>query len=87
MAIDADVRCPHCKAELDVTDHYESGELPCPQCRRRVLVEVEYIATFEVSCIEEDHRWVSYVPPGPQIAVFERCQNCETIRVVSDSPV
>jgi DNA-directed RNA polymerase subunit RPC12/RpoP len=70
-----DATCPHCGEEFDVEDRYESGEFNCPECYKRIWIEVEYTATYDAQCIPQDHQWKHLrIVAGETIEVCEKCR-------------
>jgi DNA-directed RNA polymerase subunit RPC12/RpoP len=70
-----DAQCPHCGEEFDVEDRYESGEFNCPECYKRIWIEVEYTATYDAHCIPQDHQWKHLrIVAGETIEVCEKCR-------------
>jgi DNA-directed RNA polymerase subunit RPC12/RpoP len=78
-----DAQCPHCGEEFDVEDRYESGEFNCPECYKRVWIEVDYTVTYEAQCMPQDHQWKHLrIVAGETIEV---CEKCRKVRFKSEN--
>ena len=71
-----DAQCPHCGEEFDVEDRYESGEFNCPECYKRIWIEVNYEKTYEALCVDADHNWLPMVLDTS----YQQCQTCRKLQ-------
>jgi DNA-directed RNA polymerase subunit RPC12/RpoP len=70
-----DAQCPHCNEEFDVEDQRESGEYHCPECDKKIWIEVDYTVTYEAQCMSQDHQWKHLrIVAGETIEVCEKCR-------------
>jgi DNA-directed RNA polymerase subunit RPC12/RpoP len=77
-----DAKCPHCNEEFDVDDHHESGAYHCPECDKKIWIEVEYTATYDAQCMPQDHQWKHY-PYIKHDEVYS-CEKCSKVRFKSE---
>jgi predicted RNA-binding Zn-ribbon protein involved in translation (DUF1610 family) len=76
MSLDA--TCPHCGEEFNVEeeDCNESGPYACPECNKEIWIEVEYFATYEATCMPQDHQWVQWDNDKD----WQKCEKCRDVR-------